>query len=218
MSTFEPMKKIAIPFLAFLLWACGSEPASNNSNEQKEVTNSQTTDNSEQSMPEPTYIYVVMTTTQGEITLELDSTNAPQTVNNFLSYVDEGFYDGTIFHRVIDNFMVQGGGFTPDGTQKPTKDPIFLESQNGLDNDLGTIAMARTNAPNSATAQFFINIKDNDFLNYAPGNPGYAVFGKVIAGMEVVNEIKKVKTGTFQQFRDWPVEPVVIKSVRRENK
>ncbi len=163
-----------------------------------------------------TYVYVVMKTSMGDITLELDSTNAPQTVNNFLSYVDDEFYDGTIFHRVIDGFMVQGGGFTPDGNQKSTKDPIFLESKNGLTNDTGTIAMARTNAPNSATAQFFINLKDNDFLNYAPSNPGYAVFGKVASGMDVVNSIRQVKTGVFQQYRDWPVEPVTILSIRRE--
>lgn len=160
-------------------------------------------------------VLVTIETSKGDISLELDSTRAPQTVNNFLSYVDKGFYDGTIFHRVISNFMIQGGGFTPDGTQKPTGDPIFLESQNGLKNDVGTIAMARTNAPNSATCQFFINVKDNDFLNYAPGNPGYAVFGKVVAGMDVVSQIKGVETGKYKGMGDWPVEPVVIKSVKR---
>ncbi len=204
--------------LVLLLCSCGTTETTkeNTENSTEETQNQNTSETSNDTMAESTYLYVVIETSMGSITLELDSTNAPQTVNNFLSYVDEGFYDGTIFHRVIDGFMLQGGGFTPDGSQKPTKDPIFLESQNGLTNDVGTVAMARTNVPNSATAQFFINVKDNDFLNYTPGNPGYAVFGKVASGMEVVNAIRQVKTGTFQQYRDWPVEPVLIQSVRRE--
>lgn len=215
------MKRIVFPLALIALVACES-PQQSDSNEQTQDTQMMDNTNEEQSKTEATeqqaatYVYVVMKTSMGDITLELDSTNAPQTVNNFLSYVDDEFYDGTIFHRVIDGFMVQGGGFTPDGNQKSTKDPIFLESKNGLTNDTGTIAMARTNAPNSATAQFFINLKDNDFLNYAPSNPGYAVFGKVAAGMDVVNSIRQVKTGVFQQYRDWPVEPVTILSIRRE--
>ncbi|HKK40304.1 MAG TPA: peptidylprolyl isomerase, partial [Cryomorphaceae bacterium] len=116
--------------------------------------------------------YVIIETNKGNISLELDPNKAPITVANFLAYVDSGFYDNTVFHRVIDGFMIQGGGFTTDGEKKETRDPIVLESQNGLKNDVGTIAMARTNAPNSATAQFFINLKDNSFLNYQPGNPG----------------------------------------------
>ena len=160
--------------------------------------------------------YVVLETSKGDITLELDPNKAPETVANFLSYVDAGHYDNTIFHRVISNFMVQGGGFLADGTQKPTQSPIQLESQNGLSNDVGTVAMARTNAPNSATAQFFINVAQNDFLNYKPGNPGYAVFGKITSGMDVVNDIRQVETRTFTGHGDWPVEAVTIKKARRE--
>lgn len=160
--------------------------------------------------------YVIMETNLGTITLELDPNKAPVTVENFLNYVDEEFYNGTVFHRVIDGFMIQGGGFTEDGSRKETHAPIVLESQNGLSNSVGTIAMARTNAPNSATSQFFINVKDNDFLNYTPGNPGYAVFGRVTSGMEVVNEIRQVQTGVKNGMRDWPVEQVVIEKVYRE--
>lgn len=159
--------------------------------------------------------YVTIKTNKGEISLELDPNKAPQTVANFLEYVDAKYYDGTVFHRVIDNFMVQGGGFTIDGAQKPTNGPIILESENGLKNDAGTVAMARTNAPNSATSQFFINVNNNDFLNYKPNNPGYAVFGKVTTGMDVVNEIRQTKTGNRQGMGDWPVENVVIESIRR---
>lgn len=160
--------------------------------------------------------YVVLETNKGDITLELDPNKAPETVANFMSYVDAGHYDNTVFHRVIPNFMVQGGGFLADGTQKPTESPIPLESQNGLSNDVGTVAMARTNAPNSATAQFFINVAQNDFLNYKPGNPGYAVFGKITSGMDVVNDIRQVETRTFTGHADWPVEAVTIIKARRE--
>ncbi len=160
--------------------------------------------------------YVVLETSKGDITLELDPNKAPVTVQNFLNYVDAGHYDGTIFHRVIPNFMIQGGGFVPEGTQKPTESPIELESQNGLSNDVGTVAMARTNAPNSATSQFFINVAQNDFLNYKPGNPGYAVFGKVSSGMDVVNEIRQAETRTYTGHQDWPVETIIIKKARRE--
>ncbi|MFH1849561.1 MAG: peptidylprolyl isomerase [archaeon] len=152
---------------------------------------------------------VMLETSMGNIEIELNAEKAPITVENFLMYVNEGFYDGTIFHRVIGNFMVQGGGFTPDGNQKAVHAPIKLESGNGLANDIGTVAMARTSVPDSATAQFFINVVNNDFLNNAPGNPGYAVFGRVVAGMDVVNEIKAVQTGS-SPMPDWPVEPVVI--------
>ena len=153
---------------------------------------------------------VILETNKGNIEIELDSAKAPITVENFINYVKKGHYDGTVFHRVIDDFMIQGGGFTPDGQQKPTDAPIKLESNNGLTNNLGTIAMARTMIQDSATSQFFINIKDNDFLNYAPGNPGYAVFGKVVSGMEVVNQIKSVKTTTKNGMGDWPVEDIII--------
>jgi len=158
---------------------------------------------------------VKLETSMGDITIELDAENAPITVNNFLGYVSEGFYDGLIFHRVIKGFMIQGGGFTPDMDQKDTKAPIKIESSNGLKNDRGTIAMARTSVPNSATSQFFINHADNSFLNYAgPGNPGYAVFGKVIEGMDVVDKIALVQTTRRSGMDDVPVEVVVIESAK----
>jgi cyclophilin family peptidyl-prolyl cis-trans isomerase len=158
---------------------------------------------------------VKLETNFGDIVIELDEKAAPVTVKNFLTYVDEGFYDGTIFHRVIPNFMIQGGGFTPDMEQKKTHPPIVNEANNGLKNNRGTIAMARTNNPDSATSQFFINHKDNDFLNYAgPDRPGYAVFGKVVDGMETVDKIAVVKTTRKGPHADVPIEPVVIKSAK----
>jgi peptidyl-prolyl cis-trans isomerase B (cyclophilin B) len=154
---------------------------------------------------------VVLTTNHGAITLELDVEKAPKSVENFVTYVKSGHYDGTIFHRVIDGFMIQGGGFEPDMKQKSTNDPIDNEAENGLKNDRYTIAMARTSDPHSATAQFFINVGDNDFLNY-PGSDGwgYAVFGKVSEGEDVVDAIRAVKTGRKSMFSDVPVEAVVI--------
>ncbi|MEY4022216.1 MAG: peptidyl-prolyl cis-trans isomerase [Pseudomonadota bacterium] len=154
---------------------------------------------------------VVLTTNHGAITLELDVEKAPKSVENFVTYVKSGHYDGTIFHRVIDGFMIQGGGFDPDMKQKSTNDPIDNEAENGLKNDRYTIAMARTSDPHSATAQFFINVGDNDFLNY-PGSDGwgYAVFGKVTEGEDVVDAIRAVKTGRKSMFSDVPVETVVI--------
>ncbi len=162
---------------------------------------------------------VLMQTSLGDIELELDGDKAPETVKNFLRYVDEGFYAGTVFHRVIDGFMIQGGGFTADMKQKPTGQPIQNEAKNGLKNKRGTISMARTMAPHSATAQFFINHKDNDFLNYDDPNSdgwGYAVFGKVVSGMEVVDKIATVPTGTAGVMQNMPKEPVIIKSVTRK--
>jgi len=159
---------------------------------------------------------VLMTTTVGPITLELDTDNAPKTVDNFLSYVADGFYDGTIFHRVIDNFMIQGGGFTADMEQKDTKAPVENEANNGLRNNRGTIAMARTQDPHSATAQFFINVQDNDFLNYTGENIqgwGYAVFGKVTDGEDVLDKIRCVQTGGQGGHQDVPIEPIIIESV-----
>ncbi|HEY5993022.1 MAG TPA: peptidylprolyl isomerase [Gallionellaceae bacterium] len=156
---------------------------------------------------------VKLHTNKGDIIIELDADKAPETVKNFLEYVNSGFYDGTIFHRVINNFMIQGGGFEPGMKQKPTRAPIRNEAANGLSNDNYTIAMARTSEPQSATAQFFINVKDNGFLNYtAPTSQGYGycVFGKVVEGKEVVDAIKKVKTGRSSGFQDVPEEDVVI--------
>ncbi len=158
---------------------------------------------------------VLMETSLGNIKIELYPQKAPVTVKNFLDYVKSGFYNGTIFHRVINGFMIQGGGFTADLQPKPTKAPIKNEADNGLKNDLGTIAMARTGDPNSATAQFFINVVDNNRLNRpSPDGFGYAVFGKVIAGMDVVDKIKAVPTGFSKGFQDVPQTPVVIKSVK----
>ncbi|MSP86618.1 MAG: peptidyl-prolyl cis-trans isomerase [Methylotenera sp.] len=161
---------------------------------------------------------VKLLTNFGEITLELDATNAPITVANFLHYVDGGFYDGTIFHRVIDGFMIQGGGFDGTMKQKESADEIKNEADNGLSNNQYTIAMARTSAPHSASNQFFINVGNNDFLNHsAPTSSGwgYCVFGKVTAGMDIVDKIKKVTTTTRNGHQDVPVENVVIESATR---
>lgn len=155
--------------------------------------------------------HIILETTKGTIEIELYPQQAPVTVANFLAYMNEGYYDGTVFHRVMQGFMVQGGGFTPDGSQKPTRDPIKLESNNGLRNGIGTVAMARTMIPDSATSQFFINVANNDFLNYAPGNDGYAVFGKVTNGMNIVNSIVSVKTGNRAGNENWPTEDIIIK-------
>jgi cyclophilin family peptidyl-prolyl cis-trans isomerase len=158
---------------------------------------------------------VKLETSLGDIVIELDEAAAPVTVKNFLGYVEGGFFDGTIFHRVINGFMIQGGGFTADMRQKQTHSPIVNEAKNGLKNDRGTIAMARTNDPDSATSQFFINHKDNDFLNYVEGrNPGYAVFGRTVEGMDVVDKIAAVKTTVSGGMRDVPAETVLIKSAK----
>ena len=154
-------------------------------------------------------------TTKGNISIEVNEAAAPITSANFQKYVEEGFYDGTIFHRVIPNFMIQGGGFTSDMQQKATYAPIKNEASNGLKNLRGTVAMARTNNPDSATAQFFINVVDNAYLDYkGPANPGYTVFGKVVEGMDVVDSIAKVKTIGKGGMQDVPAEPVIIKSAR----
>jgi peptidyl-prolyl cis-trans isomerase A (cyclophilin A) len=177
---------------------------------------------------------VVLSTTAGDITIELEPDKAPKTVANFIQYVKAGHYDGTIFHRVIDNFMIQGGGFAQDMKEKQTRAPIPLESSNGLENKRGTVAMARTNDPNSATAQFFINVSDNAFLNYrkfesdttvetragprmVPAGTvidGYAVFGHVVSGMDVVDKIRAVQTGDRGGMQNVPVQPVIIKSAK----
>ncbi len=163
---------------------------------------------------------VLMKTSKGDITIELYEDKAPITVRNFLSYVDEKFYDGTIFHRVIKGFMVQGGGFTADFQEKPSKPPIQNEAANGLKNERGTVAMARTPEIHSATCQFFINHVDNAFLNHRDNTAqgfGYAVFGRVIAGMEVVDAIANVRTGTIKGYADAPQETITIISVGRIN-
>ncbi len=162
---------------------------------------------------------VTMKTNKGTIVLELDAAKAPATVANFVEYAKSGYYDGTVFHRVIPGFMIQGGGFEPGMTQKDTQAPIKNEADNGLKNDLGTIAMARTSDPDSATSQFFINAKDNTFLNHTSPTTqgwGYCVFGKVTGGMDVVQEIEKVATGHKGGHGDVPVEDVIIESVTVE--
>ena len=159
---------------------------------------------------------VIMRTTFGDIKLELDAERAPKTVENFLMYAREGFFNGTIFHRGIDNFMIQGGGFDTEMQQKSTQEPIENEADNGLNNDTATIAMARTMDPHSATAQFFINVKDNDFLNHSGKTMqgwGYAVFGKVVEGEEVLDKIRAVPTTSRAGHQDVPVDPVIIESV-----
>jgi len=166
---------------------------------------------------------VLMKTTDGDIVIELYAEKSPVTVENFLSYVDAGYYDGTVFHRVISNFMIQGGGFTTEMKEKPTRDPIVNESSNKLHNTRGTLAMARTSDPNSATAQFFINQRSNLRLDWTPGNEGYAVFGEVVDGMQVVDIIALTETGAASVetsrgpavFQDVPVKPIVVLSVSR---
>ena len=161
---------------------------------------------------------VLLDTTMGPVVIELDAAKSPKTVANFLAYVSAGHYDGTVFHRVIPNFMVQGGGMNADMQERPTKAPIVLESRNGLVNSRGTVAMARTAVPDSATAQFFVNLKDNTFLDSAnsrDGN-GYAVFGKVVSGMEVIDKIAAVPTASKGPHQDVPVTPVMIRKASVE--
>lgn len=159
---------------------------------------------------------VVVDTNRGSFVIELYPEKAPKTVANFMQYVNTGFYKGTIFHRVINRFMIQGGGFTPDMAEKDTRAPIINEAGNGLTNDIGTIAMARTSDPNSATSQFFINLENNQFLNYQSPDPeliGYCVFGRVLKGMDVVREIASSRTGNVGPYSDVPKEPVIINAI-----
>jgi cyclophilin family peptidyl-prolyl cis-trans isomerase len=180
----------------------------------KEQANKKTV-SSERKIVKPQSNVVRLQTSKGNIAIELNGQAAPVTVKNFLSYVEAGFYDGTIFHRVIPGFMIQGGGLTNQMVEKKTRNSIINEAKNGLSNMRGTIAMARTNDPNSATCQFFINHSDNEFLNYIDEKkPGYAVFGKVTEGMEVVDAIAKVKTTTKNGMEDVPVELVTILSAK----
>ena len=161
-------------------------------------------------------VMVIMSTSHGDITIALDAEKAPITVANFLQYVEDGFFDNTIFHRVIPNFMIQGGGMDANMKQKPTRAQIKNEADNGLKNDRGTIAMARTQIVDSATAQFFINMNDNDFLNHGGRDFGYAVFGRVTEGMDVVEKIGAVRTGNSHGHGDVPLEPVIITAVRKK--
>jgi peptidyl-prolyl cis-trans isomerase A (cyclophilin A) len=193
MNRFAPL---LVPAIAFLMILPGCAAASENEKETSPV--------------------VVLNTSLGKIKLELDAEKAPITVENFLAYVDAGFYDGTVFHRVIPGFMIQGGGMNADLGQKETRGPIQNEADNGLENDRGTVAMARTAAKDSATAQFFINLKDNDFLNHGARDFGYAVFGRVVEGMDVVDKIAAVPTGGKGMHQNVPLEPVLIISARRE--
>jgi peptidyl-prolyl cis-trans isomerase A (cyclophilin A) len=162
---------------------------------------------------------VRLATSAGDIVLELDREKAPKTVDNFLQYVKAGHYDGTIFHRVIDSFMIQGGGMKPDMSEKPVRAPIPLESRSGLSNKVGTVAMARTSVPDSATAQFFINVRDNNFLDQpnSRDGQGYAVFGKVVQGMDVVEKIRTVPTASSGPHQNVPVTPVIIRKATLEN-
>jgi peptidyl-prolyl cis-trans isomerase A (cyclophilin A) len=157
-------------------------------------------------------------TNLGDFTIEFFEKEAPLSVANFTSYIDDGHFDGTIFHRIVPGFVIQGGGFTEDMTQKKTKAPVKNEADNGLKNSRGTLSMARTNDINSATSQFFVNLKDNDFLDHSRGNFGYAVFAKVTEGMDVIDKIAAVSTGRKKGFDDVPVEAVTMKSVRRVDK
>ena len=154
-------------------------------------------------------------TTLGDFTIELFEKDAPQSVANFLRYVDDGYFDGTIFHRIVPGFVIQGGGFTEDMTQNKTNPPVKNEADNGRKNARGSLSMARTSDIHSATSQFFVNLKDNDFLDHSRGNFGYAVFARVTEGMDVVDKIAAVETGRKRGFDDVPVEPVIMKSVRR---
>lgn len=198
------MKRLV--FIAATVAVCLAGCAQEQKIEEKQITKNYTAEKKVNEMSK-----VKLETSMGDIVIELNDEKAPVTAENFVGYVEDGFYDGMIFHRVIDGFMIQGGGFDKDMQQKKTKAPIKNEASNGLANDKGTIAMARTNDPDSATAQFFINVADNDFLNYrGPGNPGYAVFGKVVEGMDVVEKIAKVKTGNVGPHGDVPKEEVVI--------
>jgi peptidyl-prolyl cis-trans isomerase A (cyclophilin A) len=161
---------------------------------------------------------ILFETTLGNFTIEFFEKEAPISVANFKKYIDEGFFDGTIFHRIVPGFVIQGGGFTEDMTQKKNNPAIKNEADNGLKNERGTLSMARTNDINSATSQFFVNLKDNDFLDHSRGNFGYAVFAKVTKGMDVIDKIAAVETGRKRGFDDVPVEPVIMTSVRKADK
>jgi peptidyl-prolyl cis-trans isomerase B (cyclophilin B) len=207
-QTIQSIRKIISCWAFFMVTACSAEKSSINQPLVPELD----------ANPVAANIDVVIVTNQGDISLSLNAEQAPISVANFLSYVDSGFYQQTIFHRVIDNFMIQGGGFDPAMKKKTTQAAINNEADNGLFNATGTIAMARTNAPHSATSQFFINVNDNAFLNHRGKNAagwGYAVFGQVTAGMDVVNAIKSVPTGRLNGMGDVPNTPIIIERISR---
>jgi len=194
--------------LTVVVLTCGCSEKTNKAADKKEV-------NLERNIVKSQSNVVKLETSMGNIVIELNEQEAPVTVKNFLEYVEAGFYDGAIFHRIIPGFMIQGGGFTKEMTKKDTRDPIINEAKNGLSNERGTLAMARTSDPDSATAQFFINHSGNDFLNYVDEkSAGYAVFGKVTEGMDVVDAIASVETTTRNGMDDVPVEPVIIQSAK----
>ena len=209
MSRYSPLHLLRLTACSFALAAfapalVSAAPAASSSPSTSEGTKTMSTN------PR-----VKLQTNQGDMVITLDAAKAPKSVENFLTYVKEGFYNGTVFHRVIDGFMIQGGGFEPGMKQKQTHAPIENEANNGLKNDMYTVAMARTSAPHSATAQFFINTVDNDFLNHTSPTPqgwGYAVFGKVTEGMDVVDKIRSVRTGNRGFHQDVPMEDVIIES------
>lgn len=207
-QTIQSIRKIISCWAFFMVTACSAEKASIDQSSMAELDVN----------PAVANVDVVIVTNLGDITLSLNAEQAPISVANFLSYVDSGFYQQTIFHRVIDNFMIQGGGFDAAMKKKTTQAPINNEADNGLLNATGTIAMARTNAPHSATSQFFINVNDNAFLNHRGKNAagwGYAVFGQVTAGMDVVNSIKSVPTGRLNGMGDVPNTPIIIERISR---
>ena len=195
--------------LTVVVMTCGCGEKTDKAAAEKKIINS------ERNIVKSQSNVVKLETSMGNIVIELNEQEAPVTVKNFLEYVEAGFYDGAIFHRIIPGFMIQGGGFTKEMTKKDTRDPIINEAKNGLSNERGTLAMARTSDPDSATAQFFINHSGNDFLNYVDEkSAGYAVFGKVTEGMDVVDAIASVETTTRNDMDDVPVEPVIIQSAK----
>lgn len=209
MNPMKPARRLLAATL-LLAFACVPLGAAAQANAKPEATG---TAGCSANLKGSALMKVKLTTSMGAITIELNKEKAPVSAANFAKYVDSGHYNGTIFHRVIDGFMVQGGGFTKDMQQKPTLAPIKNEAANGLKNDMYTLAMARTGVRDSATAQFFINVKANDFLNYRDESPqgwGYAVFGKVVEGQDVVDKIRKVATGNAGSHQNVPLEPVVI--------
>ena len=214
MRTPSPLSALAALTISSLAFAQGAAPTvpATPATPAKDATTTQP-------VPTAAMEYAVIKTTKGDIVIELDRAKAPITVENFVSYIKEGFFDGTVFHRIVPGFVIQGGGFTPQGEQKKTRAPIANEWQNGLKNKRGTLSMARTNNPNSASSQFFVSLKDNDALDQPiSGGAGYAVFGKVIVGMDVVDAIARAPRGNRGPMADWPVEDVVMTKVEMVSK